>query len=96
MAVNTSRMLPMWISPEGEMPLDTTGGLPLSIASAACRSAQCLSESRFNVFISRRGRQSYRSDAPSRTKRLVGACATVVEEGAFHSYACMEIEAWRR
>jgi hypothetical protein len=34
-------MLPMWISPEGEIPLETTTGRPDAIAASAASSAQC-------------------------------------------------------
>lgn len=33
-------MLPMWISPEGEIPLETTTGRPDAIAASAASSAQ--------------------------------------------------------
>jgi hypothetical protein len=34
-------MLPMWISPDGEMPDETTTGLPEAMAASAASSAQC-------------------------------------------------------
>jgi hypothetical protein len=33
-------MLPMWISPDGEMPVEMTSGRPAAAISAATRSAQ--------------------------------------------------------
>jgi hypothetical protein len=44
-------MLPMWISPEGEIPLDTTTGRPDAIAASAATSAQCLTPSLLVVIV---------------------------------------------